>query len=82
MSYTDYSHIVYLIEKAGEPVICIDRLVDGRRDFYTEIKLSNFMKNEKWTAFEKIAESIGKNICIDSPRLRVALKIDDSSDLA
>lgn len=81
MNFKDYSHIVYVVEKNGEPVICIDRLIDGRRDFYTEVKLAHLLKDEKWAAFEKIAELIGKNVCIDSPKLRAMLKIDDSSDL-
>lgn len=78
--YRDYSHIVYLTEKDGRPVVRIDRLVDGRRDFYTEIELAQFLRQEKWDAFEAISQLVGKSLCIDSPRFREILKIDDTSD--
>lgn len=78
--YRDYSHIVYVAEKNGQPVIRIDRLFDDRRDLYTEIELVQHLSEEKWNAFDKVAELIGKSLCIDSPKLREFLKIDDASD--
>lgn len=78
--YKDYSHIVYIAEKNGQPVIRIDRLFVDRRDFYTEIELAKYIDGEKWDTFDKVSEVIGKSLCIDAPKLREFLKIDDASD--
>jgi len=78
--YSDYPHIVYVAERDGRPVIRIDRLFDGKQDFYTEIEIAKHLDQDKWDAFEKISQLIGKSLCIDSPRIREILKIDDASE--
>jgi hypothetical protein len=34
----------------------------------------------QWDVFDKISEALGKSICIDSPKVRAHLGIDDNSD--
>lgn len=72
---TNYNHLVSVSEREGTYFIRIDRVIDGRVDLYTEIDLSKFALDEQWESFDKIAELLGKSLCIDSPLIRAALKI-------
>jgi hypothetical protein len=79
----DYSHYVSVVEKNGRLVIRIERVFhdrNDRKDFYTEIELPESSKATQWDAFDKISEVLGKSICIDSPKVRARLGIDDESD--
>jgi hypothetical protein len=72
---TDYNHLVSVSERDGTYFIRIDRVIEGRVDLYTEIDLSRFPLDDQWNCFDKIAETLGKALCIDSPLIRDALKI-------
>jgi hypothetical protein len=79
----NYSHYVSVLEKDGRLVIRIDRVFHDRndqKDFYTEIELPECTKAADWDVFDKISETLGKSICIDSPKVRARLGIDDDSD--
>lgn len=75
----DYSHVVSVVEKDNSVVIRIDRLIAGRKDFCTEIEVPQGTAETQWDLFEKLAATLGRTLCIDSPRVRSQLKIDDES---
>jgi hypothetical protein len=79
----NYSHLVSVVEKDGRPVIRIERVFhdrNDRKDFYTEIELPEGTKATQWDIFDKVSVSLGKSLCIDSPKVRTRLGIDEDSD--
>lgn len=75
----NYSHLVSIVERDGKPYIRIDRLIKDKKDFMTEIEIPISTEKEQWDIFDKIAEVLGKTLCIDSPKIRSLLKIDDET---
>lgn len=73
--FRNYTHVVSVVSRDGKRFIRIDRLIGEKRDFYTEIEISH-PENDPWDAFDKLAETLGKTICIDSPLIREQLRID------
>lgn len=74
--FSDYAHVVSVVTRDGKWFIRIDRLIGERKDFYTEIEISQPKPDERWDVFDKLAETLGKSICIDSPLMREQLGID------
>lgn len=74
--FSNYSHIVSVVIRDGTRFIRIERLLGDRRDFYTDIEISSSEAIDRWDAFDKLAETLGKSICIDSPLIREQLGID------
>lgn len=74
--FSNYPHVVSVVSRDGKRFVRIDRLIGEKKDFYTEIEISQNETDDRWDAFDKLAETIGKSICIDSPLIREQLGID------
>jgi len=72
----DYRHLVYTRIRDGRWFVRVDRVVGDRVDFYTEIEIPSVGAENHWNVFDKLGETLGKTICIDSPSIRRELKID------
>ena len=74
--FDDYTHIVSVVTRDDRHFIRIERMFGTRKDLYTEIEIPAAELQQRWEAFDKLSESLGKSICIDSPSIRKALDID------
>ncbi|MBB5944502.1 hypothetical protein [Xanthomonas sp. 3307] len=72
----DYRHLVYTHARDGRWYVRVDRVFGDRVDFYTEIEIPSVESVDQWEIFDKLGETLGKTICIDSPSIRRELKID------
>ena len=68
--FKDYRHLIYTVSRDGRCFIRIDRVIGDRVDFCTEIEIPSARSDDRWDIFDKLAENLGKTICIDSPSIR------------
>lgn len=76
MSQLSYTHMISTRLDGDNLFICVHRAFSsGHIDFYNEIKVEP-TEGDNWDVFDKIAENLGKLVCIDTPELRKKLGIE------
>lgn len=76
----NYSHCVSIEERDGVSFIRLYRAIEGRKDFYTEIKLVQSTDGVDWDEFERLSSLLGKSLLIDSPMARLRFGIEAEAD--
>lgn len=76
----NYSHCVSIEERDGTSFIRLYRVIEGRKDFYTEFKLVQSPGGVDWDEFERLSSLLGKSLLIDSPMARLRFGIEAEAE--